>query len=233
MYSPVFSMPARSLAAIGATVALAAGSMALAPAAQADSGTGHASAVILRAGLDVSLLNSNIDVPLNAYVNDVQAPADAKQTLLSAKLKGVDDGKPFDILNAQVANTKATADAKSAQGYANLVNAQVHLPGLPLLALIEVKEATSKATCEAGQAPTASSNILGDIKVLGQTVALKAGGSVNVDVPAVGNVHLGLSEKKTTSDSAAGTALQLNVVVGESRPGVNRRASPRPQLESE
>ncbi|MFD9815801.1 SCO1860 family LAETG-anchored protein [Streptomyces sp. NPDC059080] len=206
--------PARRLAAVAAATALAAGPTLLlgaAPAHAADHGT--AGAAVLRTGLDVSLLNKAVTLPLNVTLNDVHAPADAKKTALSVDLDGVDDGKPFSVLRADVATARATADADGAEGYSNLAHAKVHVPGLPLLSLIEVEKVTSHAVCTAGERPTATSNVLGTVKVLGKTVTLTAGGTTEVKVPGVGEVRLDLSKKQTTSTSAAATALDLRVAV--------------------
>ncbi|MFF9482481.1 SCO1860 family LAETG-anchored protein [Streptomyces sp. NPDC014733] len=206
--------PARHLAAVAAATALAAGPTLLlgaAPAHAADHGT--AGAAVLRTGLDVSLLNKAVTLPLHVTLNDVHAPADAKKTALSADLDGVDGGKPFSVLRADVATARATADAAKAEGYSNLAHAKVNVPGLPLLSLIEVEKVTSRAVCTAGERPTASSNVLGTVKVLGKTVTLTAGGTTEVKVPGVGEVRLDLSKKQTTSKSAAATALDLQVSV--------------------
>ncbi|MDF9812491.1 hypothetical protein M2266_001722 [Streptomyces sp. SPB162] len=226
MYSSNFSLPARrSAAAIGAAVALAAGALAVAPAAQAHpSGTsggasgsgserGRSTATVLRAGLDVSLLNKTVDVPLNVSLNDVKAPADADETALTAKLAGVDNGKPFTMLRADVATARATADAHKAEGYANLVRAEVHLPGLPLLSLIRIEAVTSKATCEAGRKPTASATLAG-VRVLDKKISLTATGpATKVAVPGVGEVSLDLSKTWITTRTAAATGLELKVKV--------------------
>ncbi|TSB25533.1 SCO1860 family LAETG-anchored protein [Streptomyces benahoarensis] len=206
--------PARRLAAVAAATALAAGPTLLlgaAPAHAADHGT--AGAAVLRTGLDVSLLNKAVTLPLNVTLNDVHAPADAKKTALSVDLDGVDGGKPFSVLRADVATARATADADGAEGYSNLVHAKVHVPGLPLLSLIEVEKVTSHAVCTAGERPTATSNVLGTVKILGKTVTLTAGGTTEVKVPGVGDVRLDLSKTQTTSKSAAATALDLRVAV--------------------
>ncbi|MDX6350304.1 MAG: hypothetical protein QOF84_5094 [Streptomyces sp.] len=209
MYSTAFSMP---------VVALAAGTLALAPAATAHatentSSHGKATAVVLRTGLDVSLLNKTVDVPLNLSLNDVHAPADAGQTALTAKLDGVDGGRPFSVLRADVATARATADKHKAEGYVNLVNAQLHVPGLPLIGLIKVGTVTSKATCEAGEHPTAESNLLGHVVVLGKKVTVSTGGTTKVTVPGVGEVRLELSKREVASRTAAATALELTVSV--------------------
>lgn len=214
MNSNTFRRSARRCAAVSASAALVAAPVAFAgPAHATGGGEGRASAVVLRAGLEVSLLNKTVQVPLNASLNDVKAPASAEQTALTVELDGVDQGKPFSVLRADVATAKATTDKKRTEGYANLVRAKVHVPGLPLLSLIEVEQVTSKAVCEAGERPTAQSNLLGHVRVLGKKVTLKAGGQTKVTVPGVGEVTLDLSRTHTTSRTAAATALALKVAV--------------------
>ncbi|GAA1884684.1 SCO1860 family LAETG-anchored protein [Streptantibioticus ferralitis] len=220
MYSSVLSLPARrSAAAIGASFALTASALVLAPAAQATtagdggSGSGRSTAAVLSTGLDVSLLNKAVDMPLNVTLNDVHAPANANETALTAHLDGVDGGKPFNVLSADVATARATAETRRAEGYVNLVHARVHLPGLPDTPLIQVQQVTSKATCDAGQKPSASSDLLGDVEVLGKRVTLTVGGTTKVDAPGVGEVRLDLSKTQTTSSTSAATALNLQVSV--------------------
>ncbi|MFE4873198.1 SCO1860 family LAETG-anchored protein [Streptomyces sp. NPDC056682] len=207
----------RRSARIAACVALAAGPLLLAAPARATGGPGdsggRASAVVLRTGLDVSLLNKAVDVPLKATLNEVQAPAGADRTALTVKLDGVGGGRPVDVLKADVATARASADAKKAAGSTRLVNARLHVPGLPLLSLVEVGEVTSSAVCEAGRAPVAQSNVLGAVTVLGRKVTLSSGGTTRVQVPGVGEVTLDLSKTTTTSRTAAAVALQLKVSV--------------------
>lgn len=210
-----FRMPARRLATVATATALAAGPAVLAAAgpAHATGDEGRASAVVLRTGLDVSLLNKTVNVPLAVSLNEVKAPQSAEKATLTAQLNGVDGGRPFSVLNAEVAQSKATVEGGKAEGYTNLAHAKVHLPGLSLLSLIEVGQVTSKATCEAGKTPTASSSLLGDVTVLGKKVTLTAGGSTNVKVPGVGDVRLDYSKTEETSRTAAATALELKVSV--------------------
>ncbi|THA61269.1 LPXTG cell wall anchor domain-containing protein [Streptomyces sp. A0958] len=174
---------------------------------------GKASAVVLRTALDVSLLNKTVVVPLKTTLNEVQAPRSAERTALSVRLDGVDHGKPFDVLRADVATAKATVDKHRAEGYSNLVKARVNLPGLDVLSLIEVEKVTSKAVCEVGRKPVAESNVLGHVTVLGKRVTLTTGGTTRVAVPGVGEVTLDLSKTETTSRTAAAVALQLKVSV--------------------
>ncbi|WP_212909623.1 SCO1860 family LAETG-anchored protein [Streptomyces sp. TS71-3] len=202
---------------IGAAVAVAAGALALGPASVAGAapassdGTGTADAVVLKTGLDVSLANKKADVPLSVALNEVHAPADANKTLLTAKLDGVDSGKPFSVLRADVANAKATADKEKSEGYVNVVNASVLVPGV--LGVVKVDEVTTKATCAADAAPTAGTNFVGDVTVLGKKVSIRAGGSSKVTVPGIGEVTLDLAKSVKTSTTAASSALDLKVDV--------------------
>ncbi|MEV0882861.1 SCO1860 family LAETG-anchored protein [Streptomyces microflavus] len=203
-----------ALAAVAAPVVLFAAVPAqAAPATPATGGEGRASAVVLRTGLDVSLLNKSVHVPLKVTLNEVQAPAGAEKTALTVNLDGVAGGRPVSVLRADVATANATVDKNKAEGYTNLAKARVHVPGLPLLSLIEVEKVTSKALCEVGKEPVAESNVLGHVKVLGKKVTLSAGGPTRVAVPGVGEVSLDLSSTETTSRTAAATALRLKVSV--------------------
>ncbi|MEU7580753.1 SCO1860 family LAETG-anchored protein [Streptomyces sp. NPDC041068] len=221
MNSNTFRMPARRLSVVAIATALAAGPAALvgAGSAQATGGGGdgarggRADAVVLRTGLDVSLLNKTVNVPLKVALNEVQAPASAEKTALTARLDGVDGGRPFSVLRADVATARATVEGGRAEGYSNIARAEVHVPGLPLLSLVEVGQVTSKAVCEAGKRPVAESNLLGGVTVLGKKVTLTAGGTSEVKVPGVGDVSLALSKTRTTSRTAAASALELKVSV--------------------
>ncbi|MFJ8955456.1 SCO1860 family LAETG-anchored protein [Streptomyces sp. NPDC102381] len=212
----VLRTPARRVAATAAVTALALGPTALAtagPAAATEHSGGKAGAVVLRTGLDVSLLNKTVNVPLKVSLNEVQAPKSADRTALTAQLDGVDGGQPFSVLRADVARTKATVEGGKAEGFTELAHAKVHVPGLPLLSLIEVGQVTSKATCVAGEKPVAESNLLGGVTVLGKKITLSTGGTTSVKVPGVGEVTLGLSNRSTTDTTAAASALQLKVHV--------------------
>ncbi|MEV4948815.1 SCO1860 family LAETG-anchored protein [Streptomyces sp. NPDC053755] len=214
MNSNTFRLPVRRTAAAATAAALAVGPVVLAaPAAHATGGEGRATAAVLRTGLDVSLLNKAVHVPLRASLNEVQAPASADRTALTVTLEGVEKGKPVDVLRADVATAKATVEGKRAEGYVNLAKARVHVPGLPALSLIEVEKVTSKAVCEAGRKPVAESNVLGHVTVLGKKTTLTSGGRTKVTVPGIGEVTLDLSKTATTSRTAAATALELKVAV--------------------
>ena len=205
-----FRLPARRLATVAAATVLAAGPAALAHATDDE---GHASAVVLRTGLKVSLLNKSVNVPLAVALNEVQAPQSAEHTALTASLDGVDGGKPFPVIGAEVAEAKATVADGKATASTKLAHAKLHVPGLPLLSLIEIEQVTSEATCVAGEKPVASSNLLGSVTALGKKVTLTPSGPVDVKVPGVGEVRLDLSQTETTTRTAAATALELKVSV--------------------
>ncbi|KUM89635.1 MULTISPECIES: SCO1860 family LAETG-anchored protein [Streptomyces] len=222
MNSTHFRMPARRLATVATATVLAAGPAALAGAgaAHATGDQGHASAVVLRTGLDVNLLDKTVHVPLAVALNEVEAPRSARQTALTATLDGVDGGRPFSVLAAEAADATATVTDGKAEASTRLTHAKVHVPGLPLLSLIEIEGVTSEAVCEAGRTPTASSNLLGAVTVLGKKVTVTAGGPTDVKVPGVGEVRLDLSRNATSSRTAAATALELTVSVNPLKLGV-------------
>ncbi|MFG3353837.1 SCO1860 family LAETG-anchored protein [Streptomyces sp. NPDC048001] len=213
--APSARVPARRTTAVLAAGVLAAGPLALAAPAHATDGPtgGEASAVVLRAGLDVGLLDKTVQVPLRTTLNAVEAPQSAEKTALSVTLDGVDKGRPIRILRADTATAEAAVEGGRAEASSTLVQAKVHVPGLPLLSLIELRQVTSEVSCEAGKQPTAAANVLGHVRVLGKKVTLSAGGPTVVDVPAVGKVTLDLSKTSTTSTTAAAAALQLKVSV--------------------
>ncbi len=199
--------------------ALTAGPVALAGAAPAyaTEGHGHASASVLRTDLDVSLLNKSVQVPLSVSLNEVEAPDSARQTALTATLDGVDRGKPFSVLRAEVADAVATVEGDRAEASTTLADARLHVPGLPLLSLVELEAVGSKAVCQAGETPHASVTLPAAVTVLGKRVSLSAGGPTHVDVPGVGSVRLDLSTTETTTSTAAATALKLEVSVNPAK----------------
>ncbi|MFF6637551.1 SCO1860 family LAETG-anchored protein [Streptomyces althioticus] len=199
--------------------ALTAGPVALVGAAPAyaTEGHGHASASVLRTDLDVSLLNKSVQVPLSVSLNEVEAPDSARQTALTATLDGVDRGKPFSVLRAEVADAVATVEGDRAEASTTLADARLHVPGLPLLSLVELEAVGSKAVCQAGETPHASVTLPAAVTVLGKRVSLSAGGPTHVDVPGVGSVRLDLSTTETTTSTAAATALKLEVSVNPAK----------------
>ncbi|MBT3150634.1 LPXTG cell wall anchor domain-containing protein [Streptomyces sp. CHD11] len=208
-------MPARRWAAVVTATALAAGPAALAGAgsAHATEGHGSASAAVLRTGLDVSLLNKTVHAPLAVTLNEVHAPRSARKTALTAALDGVDGGKPFSVLRAEVADAEATVNGDRAEASTTLAKARLHVPGLPLLPVVELEAVSSRAVCGAGEVPHASVTLPAAVTVLGKRVALTAEGPTHVEVPGVGSVRLDLSKTGTTSTTAAATALRLEVSV--------------------
>ncbi|MQS08199.1 SCO1860 family LAETG-anchored protein, partial [Streptomyces alkaliphilus] len=181
-----------------------------------DGGAGSAGAAVLRTGLDVALLNRSVELPLSVSLNEVTAPAGeatAEKTTLSAALDGVDGGTPFRVLDAEVATARAVVDDARAEAEVDLVDASVHVPGLPLLSVIEVEAVSARAHCPAGGQPTADAELPGSVTVLGQRVTLTAAGETLVEVPGVGEVRLDLAKRSVTDSGAAATALELSVDV--------------------
>lgn len=192
------------------------GAAAVPAHAAGDDGRGAASATVLSTKLDVGLLNETVDVPLETTLNEVSTKdgdGTEQKTALTARLDGVENGKPFHVLQAEVADAQAGRNGTKTWASVRLAHARVHVPGLPLLSVIEVEEVTSRVECVAGQRPQAEANVLGTVKVLGRSVELSAGGPTKVEVPGVGEVTLELSGTDTTSDTATASALDLSVAV--------------------
>ncbi|MFJ6983711.1 MULTISPECIES: SCO1860 family LAETG-anchored protein [unclassified Streptomyces] len=248
-----FRMPARRCATVLAATALAAGPAVLAGAHTAHAtDEGRASAVVLRTGLDVALLNKTVDVPLAVTLNEVEAPASAEKTALTVTLDGVEKGRPVNVLRADVAEARATVGKGKAEASTRIAHARLHVPGLPLLSLVELDAVSSKAVCETGRKPVATTTPIGTVTVLGKRVTVSAGGTTEVKVPGVGEVRLDLSQRTTTSRTAAATALQLTVSVNPLKlnvaevtgtvtlakatcetPGADRAEEPEPEQEPE
>jgi LPXTG-motif cell wall-anchored protein len=211
VYTINFRIRARRWSAVAVATVLAA--LAGTGSAHATGGQGSASAAVLRTALDVSLLNKTVHAPLTVSLNEVRAPRSARKTALTAVLDGVDGGKPFSVLRAEVADAGATVDGDRAEASTTLSGARLHVPGLPLLPVVELEAVSSRAVCETGRTPHASVTLPASVRVLGQRVRLTAGGPTHVEVPGVGEVRLDLSRTGTTSTTAAATALRLEVSV--------------------
>lgn len=232
--SCLFRMPAAAVAA--ATLATGPALLLAAPAYadDADGGdaparTGSAAASVLRADLDVSLLDKSVQVPVLSTLNEVRVPAAgrdsgaADKTALDVRVDGLAASKDgehpgaggaVNIARAEVATADAGVDEHGAQASSNLARAEVHVPGLPALSLIKVEEVTSKAVCTVGEKPEAESHALGSVSVLGKRVTLTVGGAPTaVTVPGVGEVSLGFSQTETTRSTASAAALRLRVSV--------------------
>lgn len=207
----------RSAAAFGALAAvslLAAGpsAFAAAPAHASGEGIGRASATTARLGLDVKLLNSTVDIPVDVTLNSIQAPGDQDGSLLTATVAGVGHG-PLSLVDAKVGHSSATADSGGSHAAVDLVDAQVNVPGLLGRGLLGIDAVHARADCPAGGQPSAQVNALGTVDVLGENVSLSAAGPTQVAVPGVGKVSLWLSRKTVTSHAAAATALELDVSI--------------------
>ncbi|WP_419993861.1 SCO1860 family LAETG-anchored protein [Streptomyces boninensis] len=218
MNSTAVALTARRTATIlAATALIGASAPVLAHATgggDTGSGDGRASAAVLRSELDVSLLNKTINVPLRATLNEVHAPKAAEKTALTLSLDGVNKGRPFQMLGADVATAKASSDKHKAEAMSRLARAKVHVPGLPALSLIEVGAVTSTAVCAAGEKPVADSKLVGPVRILGKKLNVTAGGPpAKVTVPGVGEVTLGFSQTHTTDRDATAAALKLTVSV--------------------
>ncbi|MFI6856809.1 SCO1860 family LAETG-anchored protein [Streptomyces sp. NPDC050416] len=210
---------------MSATGLLLAGSALAAEATAApaaDTSRGSATAVAFRAALDVSRAGSAGTTPLRATLNEVQAPATAEKKTLDVTLDRVNHDRPVRLLQADAVTAKADVADGRAEGTSHLVRARVHVPGLPALSLVEVEQVTATATCAAGRKPAAESQVLGPVTALGKRVPLAAGGTATVEAPGVGTVRLSLSQRETTSDTAAATSLRLHVSVDPLRLGVEK-----------
>ncbi|MFF4650058.1 SCO1860 family LAETG-anchored protein [Streptomyces sp. NPDC001380] len=185
---------------------------------------GRATAAVADVALDVSLLHRTVHVPVDASLGEVRAPGESGGTVLTARVDGVAQGAPLTLLKADIAHSRAVVDADGSRASVQLVGADVHLPGLPLIALLHVDTLEARVSCPAHGEPTARVNLLGTVRVLGRTVELSAGGPTRVAVPGVGEVSAELSRRAVTSAGAAATALELDVAVDPAALGVARVA---------
>ncbi|QMU78567.1 LPXTG cell wall anchor domain-containing protein [Streptacidiphilus sp. PB12-B1b] len=210
--------PAAALGAfVAASVFAAAPAQAAAPARATGGGhgsaVGSASATTARLGLDVKLLNSTVDVPVDLSLNAIQAPGSQDGSLLTADVDGVGSGGPLTLVRAKLAHSSATADRTGAHALVDLVNARVDVPGLLGTGLITLDQVHAQADCPADGRPSARVDVLGDVGILGERVSLSAAGPTLVSVPGIGKVSLWLSRKTVGDASAAATALELQVSI--------------------
>ncbi|GGO81301.1 SCO1860 family LAETG-anchored protein [Wenjunlia tyrosinilytica] len=232
MHTNVFGLPARrpavstTAAAAAAVLGAALPSAVLAAPAHATGiqASGRASAVAARVALDVSLVGKSVDVPVNLSLNQVYAPRNSAATLLTARIGGVDGGRPVEIVRADVARTSARSSGDRAEGRADLADVDVHVPGLPLTPLVRAQAVKSRALCVAGKEPVADSRLVGKVVVLGRPLSLNTAGTTEADVPGVGHVKLAIAQKTTTRRTAAATALRLKVSIDPLRLGVAKVA---------
>lgn len=192
---------------------------AAAAPARAAGDEGAASAAVLRAGLEVSLLGGGAAVPLNAELNAVRAPRSAEKKALTVTVDGAHGGRPIRMLHADVATAKATSDGGKAEARSELSGAVVRVPGL-LRPLLRTGLVTSRAVCEAGAEPAAASELPGTVTVLGRKVAVTSKGTTSVEVDGLGTVELRLAETAVASDTAAATALALDIALDPAALGV-------------
>ncbi|MFD5465454.1 SCO1860 family LAETG-anchored protein [Kitasatospora sp. NPDC127059] len=191
----------------------AAPSAAPAPASAQASSPGKARAVTAELALDVSLLNKAVDVPVDIALNKVESPAQRDGSVLTAKVAGVDQAGPVELVKADIGKSVTRVDAKGAVASVKLVNADVHAPGLPATALLGLEAMSAEATCPVDGQPTADVVAPAKLTVLGKPVTVGLYGPTKVDVPLVGSVSVEFSKKSTTTTTAAASALEVQVEV--------------------
>jgi hypothetical protein len=151
---------------------------------------------------------------VDVSLNKVTAPASVSSAALTAVVGvGVEHNQPVNLLTAQVGQTDTTVDAHGSHASVTLADAHLHVPGLPFTALLGIHAVSAAADCPVDGAPTATAEALGKVTVLGVHLHLSADGVTRVPVPALGEVILKLSQHSTTSDTAAATAVGLDVDV--------------------
>ncbi|GLW52673.1 SCO1860 family LAETG-anchored protein [Kitasatospora phosalacinea] len=208
----------RSVAASALVVsALAVGlPVSSASAADAAAGTpakpGRASAVTAGLSLDVTLLNA-VDVPVDVSLNRVESPAQRDGAMLTAKVDGVDGGRPVTLVKAEVGRSVAKADEKLASASVKLVDADVHVPGLPLTTLLGLEAMSAQANCPVDGQPTADVVAPAKLTVLGRSVTVGLNSPTHVDVPAIGSVDVEFAKKTVTSSRAAASALEVKIAL--------------------
>ncbi|MEU4300368.1 SCO1860 family LAETG-anchored protein [Kitasatospora aureofaciens] len=205
----------RIVSAAAATVActlLTAAPVQAAPAPGASS-PGKARAVTAEVALDVKLLNNAVDVPVDIALNKVETPAQRDGSVLTAKVDGVDQRGPVELVKADVGKSVTRSDAKGTAASVKLVNADVHAPGLPTTALLGLEAMSAEVTCPVDGQPTANVVAPAKLTVLGKPVTVGLYGPTKVDVPLVGSVSVEFSRKTTTTTTAAASALEVQVEV--------------------
>lgn len=201
-------------AAVVVSTLLTAGPVQAAPSAPATTTTsGKARAVTAELALDVSFLNKAVDVPVDIALNKVETPEQRDGSVLTAKVAGVDQAGPVELVKADVGKSVTRVDAKGATASVKLVNADVHAPGLPATALLGLEAMSAEATCPVDGQPTADVVAPAKLTVLGKPVTVGLYGPTKVDVPLVGSVSVEFSKKNTTTTTAAASALEVKVEV--------------------
>ncbi|MQS14565.1 LPXTG cell wall anchor domain-containing protein [Streptomyces kaniharaensis] len=212
------SRPSRRTVSAAAAVA-ACTLLTVPPARAAESGPapspspGKARAVTAELALDVSLLNKAVNVPVNIALNKVETPAQSDTSMLTAKVDGVAQQGPVTLVKADVGKSVTRSDAKGTAASVQLVNADVHAPGLPATALLGLEAMSAEATCPVDGRPTANVVAPAGLTVLGKPVTVGLYGPTKVDVPMIGSVSVEFSKRTTTSTTAAASALEVKVEV--------------------
>jgi hypothetical protein len=178
---------------------------------------GRASAVTAELDLDVSLLNNAVDIPVAISLNKVETPARSSDAMLTAKVDGVDQGRPVTLVKADVGTSTTTADEHGTAASVRLVGADVHAPGLPLTTLLGLEALSAEVTCPVDGPPTAKVTAPAKVTVLGRPVTLGLNGPTHVNVPGIGSVDVQFSKRTTTSTTAAASALEVQVDINPLR----------------
>ncbi|MFJ8473062.1 SCO1860 family LAETG-anchored protein [Kitasatospora sp. NPDC094011] len=186
---------------------------ASAPSSAPTASPGKARAVTAEVALDVKLLNNSVAVPVDIALNKVESPAQREGSVLTAKVAGVDQAAPVELVKADIGKSVTRVDAKGAAASVKLVNADVHAPGLPATALLGLEAMSAEATCPVDGQPTADVVAPAKLTVLGKPVTVGLYGPTKVDVPLVGSVSVEFSKKTTTTTTAAASALEVQVEV--------------------
>ncbi|MFI5533149.1 SCO1860 family LAETG-anchored protein [Kitasatospora sp. NPDC051853] len=177
----------------------------------AEPSPGKASAVTAELDLDVSVLGRTAAVPVNISLNKVQSPASKDGAVLTTTVAGVDQGRPVNLVRAEVGRSTTRADETGSSARVQLTRADLGAPGLIGAPLLALEALTAEATCPVDGQPTARVDSPARITVLGKPVTLKVEGPTRVDVPGVGTVDVGFSKRATTTGTAAASALEVRL----------------------
>ncbi|MDR3031829.1 MAG: LPXTG cell wall anchor domain-containing protein [Kitasatospora sp.] len=206
------SVAASALAATALAVALPLPAAFATEAGGTPAQPGKASAVTAQLALDVTLLNT-VNVPVDVALNKVESPAQRDGAMLTAKVDGVDGGRPVTLVKAEVGASVTKADDKLATASVKLVNADVHVPGLPLTTLLGLEAMSAEANCPVDGQPTANVTAPARLTVLGRSVTVGLNSPTHVDVPAIGTVDVEFAKKTVTSSTAAASALEVKIAL--------------------